>query len=372
MKKIIIATIILIFVALFLFQGKEKPESKEISSKAVSKATVSVSEATLGPVYKGYTAVGTIAPKEKARIMPRVSGRISSLKVEEGDLVQTGDPLMLIDTFDYTRAVENATAMMNQSKTNLEKAKRDYLRMARLFQDKTVSEQTYRDAKTVYELAQYAYDQAAVAHKIAKRNLRECRVLAPIPGIVTSKHVNEGELVTPQTVAFMIMQMDKVKVEVDLPENAYGFMSSGNTCKIRIDALPEDSCEGSVTRIHPTIDPVSRTVKVTVTLVNPDLKLRPGMTARANVIQTARQTALFVPKSAVLQGEEGFFAYRAKAGVVEKVQIALGIEGDDVFEIKEGLSQGDLVVIKGLTGLRDGMAVRISDVAPKKTESPPA
>ena len=87
MKKVIIATAILIPIALFFFQGKEKPESKEIAPKAVSRAPVTVSKVSLGPIHKGYTAVGTIAPKEKARIMPRVSGRISSLKVEEGDHV---------------------------------------------------------------------------------------------------------------------------------------------------------------------------------------------------------------------------------------------------------------------------------------------
>ncbi len=372
MKKIIIASVILVFVALFVFQGKEVPESKEIAPKIVTRAVVTVSKVGQGPVHKGYTAVGTIAPEEKARIMPRVSGRISALSVEEGDPVKTGDPLMLIDTFDYTRAVENASALRNQSKANLEKAKRDYLRMERLYGDKTVSEQTYRDTKTIYELAQYAYDQTLVAHRTAERNLRECRVAAPISGVVTGKHVNEGELVSPQTVAFVIMQMDKVKVEVDLPENAYGFMSSGNSCRISVDAMPDDDCAGSVTRIHPTIDPASRTVKVTVTLENPELKLRPGMTARANVIQTARRKALFVPKSAVIQGDSGYFVYKVADGTVEKVQVTIGIEGDDVFEIKKGLARGDQVVTKGLTGLRDGMAVRITTTPPAAPETPGA
>lgn len=367
LKKIIAISLILVIPVFLLLQGKEKPQSKEIAPKVVSRATVAVSTVERGPVFRGYTAVGIIAPEDRARIMPKVAGRISSLAVEEGDLVEKGDLLMLIDTFDYVRAVENATAVKNQAKANLDKTRRDYLRMARLYRDKTISEQTYRDTKTVYELAQYAYDQVLVAHKTAEHNLRECRVVAPISGIITGKHVNEGELTSPQTIAFVIMQMDRVKVEVDLPENAYGFMTSGNTCLIRIDALPHETCEGRIIRIHPTINPISRTVKVTVSLDNPGLKLRSGMTARANVIQTARKEVLFVPKAAVVQGETGLFAFKVTSDTVEKTPIIVGIEGDDVFEIRNGLSLGDQVVTKGLTGLRDGMPVITSGVS----ENPP-
>ena len=374
MKKIIVISLILVIPVFLLIQGKEKPESKEIAPKTVARATVAVSTVERGSVFRGYTAVGIIAPEDKARIMPKVAGRISSLAVEEGDLVEKGDLLMSIDTFDYIRAVENVTAIKNQAKANLAKTKRDYLRMERLYRDKTISEQTYRDTKTVYELAQYAHDQAQVAHKTAERNLRECRVVAPIHGIITGKHVNEGELTGPQTVALVIMRMDKVKVEIDLPENAYGFMTSGSTCLIRIDAMPHETCEGKIIRIHPTIDPISRTVKVTVGLDNPGLRLRSGMTARANVIQTARKDVIFVPKSAVVQGEAGLFVFRVASDKVEKTPIAVGIEGDDVFEIRNGLSLGDQVVTKGLTGLRDGMPVITSAATPGvgTSENPPA
>ena len=366
MKKIIIIFLAVVCVAVFLFQGREKPHSQEIpgKTKGAPRAAVAVSEVVRGPVRRGYTAVGTIAPEDRARIMPKVSGRISALKVEEGHLVEKGDLLMAIDTFDYARALENAVAMKSQSKANLAKTERDYRRMGRLYRDKTVSEQTYYDAKATYELARYAYDQSLVAHKTAERNLRECRVVAPISGLVTSKHVNEGELVSPQVVAFVIMRMDRVEVEVDLSENAYGFMASGDHCQIKVDAMPHEDCAGRITRIHPTIDPASRTVKVTVTLDNPDLRLRSGMTARANVIQTARTNVLFVPKSAVVQEETGYFVFKVAADTVERTRVGLGVEGDHVFEIVSGLSLGDLVVTRGMTGLRDGMAVTVDSQTP--------
>jgi multidrug efflux pump subunit AcrA (membrane-fusion protein) len=96
------------------------------------------------------------------------------------------------------------------------------------------------------------------------------------------------------------------------------------------------------------------------------------MTARADVLQIARKNAFIVPKAAVIQGENGYFVFKIAGDIVKKVPIDIGIEGDDVFEIRSGLSVGDQVVIKGFTGLRDGMAIRIDSEIPNGFENSPA
>jgi membrane fusion protein (multidrug efflux system) len=371
LKKIIVTFLILLCVVIFLFQGRDKTQSKEISPTAISRAAVTVSTIENGPVYRAYTAVGTIAPEDMARIMPKVAGRISILSVDEGDRVEKGSLLMQIDSFDYKRAVENANAVKKQAYANLDKTKRDFARMERLYLDNTISEQQYNDTKTTFKIAQHVYAQTKVALKTARHNLRECNVISPISGIITKKQVNPGELTGPQVIAFIIMQMDKIKVEVDLPENAYGFLHLGNTCLVTVDAIPNDSFKGNITKIHPIIHQVSRTIRITISLDNPDLKLRSGMTARANIIQKARKDVLLVPKSAIVQGETGYFAFKVIDDMVEKTRVEIGVEGDNAFEIKKGLSLGDQAVIRGLTGLRDGMAVRTTSVALEVSENPP-
>jgi len=359
MKKNILIWAVLFLLGFFTLQCREKPQPEETDRKVAPRAAASVTVSTVkkGPVYRAYTAVGSLAPKDLARITPKVAGRISAIPVDEGDRVEEGTLLMQIDTFDYTRIVENATALKNQAGVNLDKAKRDFKRMARLYRDKTISEQKYRDIKTILELAQYAYDQALVALKKAERDLKECRILAPISGIITSKYVNEGELTSPQVGAFLIMQMDLVEVKVDLPEEAYGYVKSGNPCLVTVDAFPNETFSGTITMIHPTIDPASRTVKITISLNNKDLKLRAGMTARAKVIQKARDNTISAPKTAFIKGEEGFFIYKMLSGKVKKTDVTIGVHGDGVFEVTKGLAPGDQVVIKGFTGLRDNMAV---------------
>lgn len=372
MKKIIVTFLILICIVVFLFQGRDKTQSREIVPTAISRVAVAVSTVEKGPVYRAYTAVGTIAPDDRARIMPKVAGRISILSVDEGDRVEKGSLLMQIDSFDYKRAVENANAVKKQAFTNLDKTKRDFARMERLYLDNTISEQQYNDTRSAFKLAQYAYDQTVVALKTAKHNLRECRVVSPISGIVTKKQVNPGELTGPQVIAFIIMQMDKVKVEVDFPENAYGYMQPGNTCLVTVDAIPNDSFKGRISKIYPIINQVSRTVRITISLDNPGLKLRSGMTARVKVIQKAINDVLFVPKTAIIPSEEGFFVFKVTSDTVTKSRVTAGIEGDDVFEIKSGLSLGDQVVTRGLTGLRDGMAVIVTSQEPANPTPEPS
>lgn len=321
---------------------------------------VIVEEISLGPIYKTYTSVGNVAASDIARVMPKVSGRIKTMDVEEGDRVEPGRQLMLIDPFDYKQAVANTTALTNQAAATLRQAKRDLLRMEALYLQKSVSEQTYQDTVTAHDLALYRYDQAVVSRDSAQRNLKECTVPAPIPGFVTKKEVNEGELVTPATLAFVIMKMDMVKVEVDLPEEVYRSLAEESSAFITLDALPDRSFTGTITKIYPTIDPVSRTCRITISLENPGLLLRDGMTARSTVIQKARSNAISVPKTAVIQGEQGYFIYVIDAGKVKKTPVVLGIEGDKTFEVIQGARSGDKVVTKGLAGLRDGMNVRIS------------
>ena len=344
----------------------ENPSKKSLHLSPITPEVV-VQEIVRGPIYKTYTSLGTVAASDFARITPKVAGRIKTIRVEEGDRVDRGELLMLIDPFDYEQALQNTAAIRNQARVNLERVKRDLARMESLYQQKSISQQTFQDTKSARDLSLYAYDQAVVSHEIAKRNLEECRVSAPISGIVTQKGVNVGELTTLGQLAFVIMNMDTVKIEVDLPEEIFSSMHEGGEAIITLDAIDDKTFTGTITKIYPTIDPMSRTFKVTLTLTNPALLLRAGMTARSKVIQKAREAALCAPKSSLVQGEQGYLIYIINADTVKKSLVKVGMEGDSVIEIIEGVSEGDKVVTTGLAGLRDGMGVRISEqVSPPK------
>ncbi len=319
-----------------------------------------VAEISRRPVHKTYAAVGSVSPREVSRIGPKVSGRIKDIPVDEGDFVEKGGLLMLIDPFDYERALEHAQSQLDQARASLERAERDLTRMEGLYRATAVTEQNLQDAVTARDLGRFQYNQAVTAREIAKRNLHECRLEAPFSGVVTAVMANEGELTGPQTQAFVMMDMGTVKVEVDLPEEIYSSIRAGNPGAITVDAVPGQSFEGTITKIYPTIDPMSRTFTVTITLENPGLKLRSGMTARSRVVQMVRTDVLAVPGDALIRGEDSYIVYTVRDGIVQRCPVSLGIGGDNLFEVTGGLSEGDLVVLRGLAGLKSGTRVRIA------------
>jgi RND family efflux transporter MFP subunit len=371
-KEFALKTLRLVFAILFLFscqaclkEDKKNPVKKETIVEH-SPPEVMVGPVQKGPIHKTYTSVGTVTPKDSSRIFPKVSGRISEVLVEEGDIITKGQRLMQIDTFDYVRLVENATAVRSQAKSNLAKTIRDHERIKKLYADKAVPKQNLQDMETAMDLARFGYDQAATALKKAGDDLKECGVSAPISGMITMKMVNPGELTGPQVMAFMIMQMGTVEVEVDLPEEAFGYVAIGKKGFVSFDAVPDKTIEGKITMIHPTIDPVSRTVKVTLSIDNPDLAIRSGMTARTRIVEMARENVLYAPKNALIPMEDQYVVYKVDSGKATKTTVVVGIIGDDVFEVKEGLTVEDRLVVRGITGLRNGMKVKVVPFSQEK------
>jgi membrane fusion protein, multidrug efflux system len=356
--RVILSLTICVMVLAFWGCGS-KDEAKRNDANS-GKAEVVVAKVGRGTILKEYTAMGTIAAEEVARIIPKVAGRVLRIYVTEGSPVQAGQILMQINDSDYRIYVQGATAMAKGQQVKVEKSKRDYLRAESLHKEDAIADATYQDAKSGLEGDQFIMDKVNAEVANARKNVSECRVASPISGIVTSKFVNEGELTAPQspTPAFVVENMNRVKLEIDLSEDAFGYLEIGNKCIVTVDAIPDKSFEGTISKIFPSINAVSKTFKVTIVIENSDLKLRSGMTARAQVVQKARNDAVYAPKVAFLPGEEGFFVFKVSGGKVIKTPVKTGIEGNDAYEVLDGLVPGDYVVIEGQVGLSDGLMVK--------------
>lgn len=372
MKKVYIigiAVLVILLLAGFSCLGRKDVKDKTLVANAAVKkdtgpcAEVSVARVQQGPIFKAYTAMGTLASKDMARLMPKVMGRIARIYVSEGDHVQPGQVLMQISPAEYQWAHQNAAALAQAARVAMEKGRRDFARAESLHKESAISEQNYQDTRSQFEAMRYQYQQAQSGESTARRSLQECRVTAPIAGVVTYKFGNEGELTGPQAPqpVFVIEQMGRVKLEVDLPEDAYGNLTVGNQSVVTVDAIPNQTFTGTIAKIYPSINPISKTFKVEIGLENPDLLLRSGMTARAKVIQQQREDCLYVPKNAVIPGEEGYYVYKVRGTTVYKTRVQAGIEGDENMEIVAGVAPGDRLVIAGQTGLKDGMRVNVKD-----------
>ena len=198
-------------------------------------------------------------------------------------------------------------------------------------------------------------------------------VEAPIEGVVGRIYVDRGMSIAPQTPLALIVDMNRVKVIVDVPERKLPRVIKGQRAEILVDAYPEEVFRGDVTMVSPVVDIVSRRAPVEITIPNPEHKLKPGMFARVRIITAEREDTLIIPREAVLvrEGKEMVYIvdlslcldlrqqiYRGEA-VAKIRKVETGIIAEDKVEIISGIELGDKVIIEGHLGLKDGARVRV-------------
>lgn len=208
--------------------------------------------------------------------------------------------------------------------------------------------------------AEMAVAQAKVGLELALQRLSDATITAPISGIISQRTAELGGMAAPQAPLFEIVDMDVVKAKVSVIESELGKIKMGDEALISVEALPEP-VKGKVTLISPTLDKMSRTAMVEISIDNSDYKLKPGMFARAKIIYSKHASTLLAPSSAVVykDGKTFVYAVRGDLAKMESVEIGFTSTAEDKTEIVSGLSSGDKVIVSGHFGLKDGAKVKV-------------
>lgn len=341
---------------------------------------VQVVEITRGDIKISTPVIGTIEADASARVVPEVSGVLETFRladgtpVEEGLEVQKGDLLGIVEHEELKASLEEARAglkvaefSLKEARVQLDDARREKKRMVALFEEGTATEQQRDKALTAYEsavarveLAEKRVEQARAALKKAQVLYDEATIEAPISGVISQKYVDEGSYVDPNTALVKILDINHVEVEGSVAGKYFPILVPGQTqALVEVDAYPGETFRGKVDRVRPELDPQTRTVKVTVRIPNQGLKLKPGMFARIELILKERKNVIVAPDVAIADENGHFTVYLVNSGKVHKRRVKIGLEQGPRNEILSGLSEGDLVVIRGRHLLSDGMEVRI-------------
>jgi RND family efflux transporter MFP subunit len=237
-------------------------------------------------------AAGQAEAFRRTAVTAQVEGRVRAVPVRENERVAAGASLLQIDTTDNALQVAQARA-------NLLAAETDY-RQRILFDDEItdarVRAERERIARSTSQL-----DQRGVDLRQAEIRLERTGVTAPFEGRVADLRVVEGEYVTSGTELMTIVDLDPIKVEVQVLEAELGALSEGRRAQVTFAAFPGQLFEGRVASINPLVDPSSRTGRVTVFLANPDGRVKPGMYAEVALDAEALPDRVLVPREAILQ-----------------------------------------------------------------------
>lgn len=381
-----------------------------IVSKNRQKLTeVQVDKVKRQQLISRVTASGKIQPKKKVDISASIPGKIVRLAVEEGDHVKQGDFLLQIDPAPYEAALANAKAALNGGRSELESARaslkqaeQTYRRKAKMWEDGSglISQDEYDRSKTDFEVSQarvksaeHVVEQGDANLARAQDDLSKTRVTSPMTGIVVRRAVEEGEVAVigtmnnAGTVLLTVADLSIMQTELEVDEADIGTIQLGQKGTVSVDAFPGKKFLGEVTEIgnspivkSTTTNQEATDFKVTITLNDPGVTLRPGLTADGEIVTATRASCLTVPiQSLVIRDiskgktglskeereKEGVFLFENGKATFKPVKT--GIMGEMDIEVKEGLRGNEQIVTgtyQTLRDLKDGDGVKI-----KKEES---
>ncbi len=320
------------------FRKDDKDEKKEelrvpVELALVGRDTVA---STLG-------ATASLEPEKLVDVQCKAAGQIKSLPAEEGDWVESGELLALLDGEAESVALEEAAL-------RAEAAQREFARGEALHAEQGISNKELQDLR-------FRWEEADAQRKAAALRLAYTRILAPFSGRVTERLVAPGQHVVAGTTLFRLVDSDPLLACVYLPEKLAARIAIGQAVRILPDSAPERELPGEVLRIAPIVDTRTGTVKVTCRVSSGDELLRPGSFVRVQVETDLHEDVLVIPKRALVPEGGETYVFKAVADSVIKVSITTGYADAGRVEVLSGLVEGDRVVSVGTGSLKSGSKI---------------
>lgn len=322
----------------------------------------------MSSLSQGINTTSTIEAYDEVIVNPKVTGRISNILAEKGDMVEAGDILIVLDSrsqeADYASLqaqVAVSKAEREQAKVSLADAKRELDRYGRLRKSGYATQQEYDTRSTTYQAAVAAEAKAGAQIKQAEANLDAQAVLlseyqlnAPIKGVVLDDYdMTLGTLVKDSTNVFRVGRVDKLKARVDIPERDMTRLRLDMDATLTFESLNGETFYGQITLIDPYINTSTRTIGAEITVDNQatGFRLRPGMFARVLLVETTAENPLAIPSEA-LRADGTVVVVRQGIARIQPVTVSAASSG--IVTISEGLKLGEIVVTSGGNNVSDG------------------
>ncbi len=184
---------------------------------------------------------------------------------------------------------------------------------------------------------------------------------SPIEGIIGRVYVDIGTNVNMQTPVALVVNMDKVKIGLEIPEKYLPKISLGQEASIFVDAYPSEEFKGTVTKISPVVDLATRTAAIEIVVDNQDHRLKSGMFAKTKLIIETRKNIATILKEAIIGNDPDTYVYVVKDNKAILRKVSLGVRQGPYYEVKQGLEEGDLVVVMGQQKLYENSPVRVEE-----------
>ncbi len=336
-----------------------------------------------GKIAERLQFTGELESPLSVQVSAKLSGRLDKLEltngteVTEGVEVRRNELIAEIEHRDLEAQLALADAQVRQAEAALNDKERERRRLEALFSQEVATEQARDAAVAAHESAEAALAQARAQHALARVNLEESFIRAPMDGVVAERYVDPGAMVGANAPIVRLVQMTPLRLMVSVPARMLPLLHAGETpVAVRTDAYPDRVFHCKVGRIFPTVDTSTRTAPVEILLNNERngsgaWLLRPGMYATAEIRLAVRENALLAPAASVLRVLERQVIFVVEDGVARARTVVSGIRSGDQVEILEGLQDGEEYVTMGQNKLTDGVKIERVKPAGGQNGKPP-
>ena len=318
-------------------------------------------------IRTGPTLSGAIEAERVATLRAEVPGAVMQTFAEPGQRVSAGALLARLDDTAIRDQAMSGRAAVAMAQSAYDIAKRELERAEALVKAGAIAERDMERARNGALAAQAQLNNAQAMHASAQKNQNKTRVVAPFSGVISARQVNAGDLVSPGSALFTIVDPSTMRLEASVPAEALSMIRVGLPVQFSVAGYSTRRFTGRITRVNPTADPVTRQVRIIATIPNSGAALVGGLFAEGRIASETR-TVPVLPISAVDERGVRPSVMRIKNGKVERVELELGLRDDqsEVVEARSGVVPGDTVLLGTARGLTPGTPVKVNSPSDTK------
>ena len=329
-----------------LVKQKDLPKSSPVQ-------TVQVMD--VGKVKKenSIDLYGSIEAINKVSVSSKLSGRVSKVAVENGQFVDAGETLVVLEDQDYQAALTNSQNILSKAQLRLSDVQKDFEQYERLLAGGALPQHDLDKAKLAVEVAQADLNSAQVGVDNAQLSTKETVIIAPMAGVVAYRSVNSGQMVSPGVPLMTLEDVSSVYAtvnvkQIDLPQVKEGMV---------VQVMPSDDDKqvlaGEVSLISPVANQAARVFEARVKVVNKGGILKPGMFVKTRISLGSPADVLAIPVYALSGKEDAYNVYIAEGNQARQRPVEIGVTMGEQIEIKSGLQPGEKVIVTNINKLKD-------------------
>ena len=343
--------------------GRTATEAPPSAPVAVQVGRENVAPVSLQDISTGPLISGTLMAERDATVRAEASGSVLQVTVSEGQAVRRGALLARIEDQALGDAYKSAQSAVKSAEQALGVAEREAQRTDTLVRGGALAERELDTSRNAVTAAQAQLEDARSRLAGAAKQLGNLTVRSPMDGVVAGRAVNEGDVVSPGTELYRIIDPRSMRLEASVPSEYLATIKVGLPVRFEVRGYPGQSFDGRIERIGPAADPVTRQVSIFVTIPNTGGRLVAGLFAEGRVAQESRRT-LVVPLTAVNTDDpRAPWVLRAAGGKAERVPVVLGLRDEQTerVEITAGVKDGDRLLVGSARAITPGTPLKLPD-----------